>query len=245
MPPAAAKVKKAPRSVREGAAAALWASMSATDWEAALAAAPARARATGVMGDAAFYGLDLAARPRGGSGAHPIAALTRTDVVKTVAWKLARGTWRPRLLAFAEALTEAQVADAAAAAAAALQSARAPAPPTTAALGAAIDALSALKGVGPATATALLAAADPAIPFLSDEASAVVVGKREYTAPVALALTAALRARAAALGPPWTPRDVERALWSASREPEVEEGQAGGAGSGGGGGSKKRKQPQP
>ena len=241
-------VEKAPRPVRESAAATLWASRAASDWDAALAAAPGRARATGVANDAAFYGLDMPARsasPPG--GAHPIAGLTPADVVTTVTWKLARGTWRPRLLGFAEALTAGQVGEAAAGAAQALggATARATAPPSKQALSAAIAALSELKGIGPATATALLAAADPSIPFLSDEASAVVVGNRDYSAASALALTLALRARAAELGPPWTARDVERALWSASRGPEAEGGDGGGGGTaGGGGGSKKRKKPQ-
>ncbi len=237
MPPAMPpKVKKAPRPVREAAASALYSSADASAWAASLAAAPARAAATGVNHEGRFYGLRL----EGTAGAHPIAAIKKADVVMTVAWKLSRGMWRPRLLAFAEALTEAEVKDAAAAAAAALGNG--PAPPAEAALAAAIAALAELKGIGPATATALLTAADDSIPFLSDEAGVAACGCREYTTPAALALTAALRAKADALGPPWTPRDVERALWSASRAPEVEgDGGGGEEAKGSSGGSKKRK----
>ena len=54
------------------------------------------------------------------------------------------------------------------------------------------------------------------------------LGVREYTLPAALGLTEALRDKAAALGPAWTARGVERALWAASREGEAR----------GGGGSK-------
>jgi len=234
MPP---KIKKAARPIREAAAKAMWASTDPATWQAALDAAPSRAAATGVVGEAAFYSLNLATRTSAGQQ-HPISALQKADVVTTVAWKLSRGTWRPRLLAFAEALQEGEVESAAAAAAAALKGAKAGGAPGKPAVQAAIAALSELKGIGPATATALLTVADPSIPFLSDEAAVGSGGEREYTIPAALRLTAALRERASALGPPWTARDIERALWSASRGPECEgEGEVEASG----GGSKKRK----
>ena len=115
-------------------------------------------------------------------------------------------------------------------------------------VGAAIDALCALKGVGPATATALVSAADPSVPFLSDEALTAVLGAREYSRPAALRVTAALRQRAEELNgvqqqqegkgkeekgkscsssSSWTASKVERALWSASRAEDDEgEGEA-------------------
>jgi hypothetical protein len=244
MPPKKA-VRKAPRPVREAAAATLWASTAASAWRAALDAAPSRARATGVADDPAFYRLGpaMAARAGEGDGEHAIAGLSPADLVTTVSWKLARGTWRPRLLGFAQQASAAEVCAVAKAAAKALANGKASSgPPPMAAVSAAVAALSELKGVGPATATALLTAADDSIPFLSDEASAVVLGKREYTAPAAAALTVALRRRAGELGEGWSARDVERALWSASRAPEVEEGEeGGGGGETAGGGAKKRK----
>lgn len=183
---------------------------------------------------------------------HPIAALTPEQLARVVEWKLARGTWRPRLLDFARAAKEGDVAAAAEAAAEALSSSSSsgeaknttPPPPSLEAVGRAIDALSELKGVGPATATALLSAADPSVPFLSDEAGAAVLGSREYSRPAALKVTSALRERAAELNREegkekgsliWTARSVERALWSASRaadddadadDDEAEQGEA-------------------
>jgi hypothetical protein len=227
MPPKRTHVPKAPRVVREAAASALWASKAAAVWKAALDAAPGRACATGVAGDPAFYSLQPGMAAKAGAGAHPIAGLTPADLVTVVSWKLARGTWRPRLLSFAQAAGATAVGEVAATAAAALgtaSKAEGGNAPGVAAVSTAVTALSELKGVGPATATALLTAADPSIPFLSDEAGEVVLGKREYTAPAAAKLTVALRKRAAELGEEWTAQDVERALWSASRAPEVNDG---------------------
>lgn len=57
-----------------------------------------------------------------------------------------------------------------------------------------------LQGVGPATASAVLAVAQPAYPFMSDEAMAAAVkGPLKYTAPEYVQLVEALQGKAAQL----------------------------------------------
>lgn len=77
-----------------------------------------------------------------------------------------------------------------------------------------------LQGVGPATASAVLEAFDPSIPYASDAAMLGALGSKDYTVKKVLELTAALRGKAAALseegGRQWTARDIEMALYGAS-----------------------------
>lgn len=57
-----------------------------------------------------------------------------------------------------------------------------------------------LQGIGPATASAVLAVAQPAFPFMSDEAmSAAVKGPIKYTVPEYVQLVEALQGKAAEL----------------------------------------------
>ncbi len=57
------------------------------------------------------------------------------------------------------------------------------------------------QGIGPATASAVLAAHCPDLPFMSDEAMAAALpGGKEYTVGKYLQLVAALRKKAASLG---------------------------------------------
>lgn len=83
----------------------------------------------------------------------------------------------------------------------------------------AISALTVLKGVGPATASAVLAAYAPDIaPFMSDEAMVAAIGNsKDYTLKQYLVLVDKLQAKSkelSAKGDSFTPSDVERALWS-------------------------------
>ncbi|GAB0492437.1 hypothetical protein MMPV_003699 [Pyropia vietnamensis] len=187
----------------------------------------------------------------GGSGRPRFGA---PDLMAVVGWKRARAQPRPRLVALAASNSDAAVATAAAAAFAALDSdaalardggggggvagsGRAGGLPPSRVLRAAVDALCVLTGVGPATASAVLAAVFPAIPFMSDEAAAVAPATRTrppaYTTARYLVLAAALGEKAdelnAAAGAAgtggaaggWTAQTVEQALWAAAHAAEV------------------------
>jgi len=77
--------------------------------------------------------------------------------------------------------------------------------------------LVALKGMGPATSSAVLAAADASIPFMSDDVMAVALppstgSSDTYSMPRLLQLAAKVRAKAAKVG--LTAGEVERAVYS-------------------------------
>ncbi|KAL0392155.1 UNVERIFIED_CONTAM: Squalene monooxygenase SE1 [Sesamum radiatum] len=85
--------------------------------------------------------------------------ITTDELSRLMQWKLARGKWRPRLLSFVSSLDDVVVRDASAKAFASLPD-----------VSKAITELAVLKGVGPATASAVLAAYAPDVaPFMSDE----------------------------------------------------------------------------
>ncbi|GIL66702.1 hypothetical protein Vafri_20190 [Volvox africanus] len=136
-----------------------------------------------------WYRIDLAAAVRVANSSEALGAqgpwITRLQLEKLVEWKLARGQWRPRLLGYARAQPAGAVEAASAKALSALRGYSPPATPgvqgTSAggavgvpdtALRSAMDALTALKGVGPATASALLSAACPHVLYMGDEALA-------------------------------------------------------------------------
>jgi hypothetical protein len=146
-------------------------------------------------------------------------SLTHEQLVKLVEWKLARGKWRPRLLDFAKAADGGAVADASLRALAQLRKLKG-ARCSAAVLKEAMAPLIELRGVGPATASAVLSAVDPSVPFMSDEALAAALGTKQYTVAAAGMLMEALQAKAAALtaagGRVFSARDVESALFSES-----------------------------
>ena len=183
----------------------LWDDASARTWQRAL---DRYADVVAAQGVARLPGLDrwyheelpgLVARRR---PAHVVL----DELVRLTEWKMARGVWRaPNLVLVRGNAPEAVVA----ASTEALAQAPGLRPP--------VARLAELEGVGPATASALMAAAHPAhYPFFDELVAAQVpgLGKLGWTLGFYVKYATALRARAAALGTGWTPAMVERALWA-------------------------------
>ena len=184
----------------------LWHSDDAADWEAALARYPAVIDAQGVARLPELDAWYREALPAAIAGRVP-ARCTHAELVRLTEWKMARGVWRGRNLALVRGNDPAAVEETSAAALAAIPHPTRP-----------IATLATLAGVGPATASALAAAAAPAhYPFLDELVAAQVdgLGAPAFTASYYARYADALRERAARLGDAWTPARVERALWAA------------------------------
>ena len=132
--------------------------------------------------------------------------VTLDELVTVTEWKMARGVWRGRNLALVRGNAAAQVKQTSAAALANMPHPTAP-----------IAALAELAGVGPATASAVAAAAAPSVyPFFDELVAAQIpgTGRLAYTLSYYARYAAALHERAHRLGNRWTPGLVERALWA-------------------------------
>lgn len=132
--------------------------------------------------------------------------LTHTELVRLTEWKMARGVWRAPNLVLVKGNEEDAVREASVEAFAAVPHPTRP-----------IAALARLRGVGPATASAALAAAEPARYAFFDELVAAQLpglGTVAWTLKFYAAYAEALRTRAAELGDGWTPAALERALWA-------------------------------
>jgi hypothetical protein len=143
--------------------------------------------------------------PRAVAAREP-AHVTHDELVRVTEWKMARGIWRARNLALVRGNAPAAVVRASTEAFAAMPD---PVKP--------IAALAKLDGVGPATASAVCAAATPEVyPFFDELVAAQVpgLGAVDFNARYYARYADALRARAVELGRGWTPAAVERALWS-------------------------------
>ena len=128
------------------------------------------------------------------------------ELVRLTEWKMARGVWRARNLVLVKGNDSAVVVDASTEALAAVPHATAP-----------ISALVKLAGVGPATASAVVAAHAPDVyPFFDELVAAQVpdLGVVTWTLGYYARYADALRERARQLGGGWTPVTVERALWA-------------------------------
>ncbi|GAV57992.1 hypothetical protein CFOL_v3_01528 [Cephalotus follicularis] len=141
---------------------------------------------------------------------NPNPYITNAELSQLMRWKLTRGKWRPRLQAFVSSLEESLVKSASQKAFQSLPD-----------ISKAVCELTVLKGVGPATASAILAAYAPEVaPFMSDEAMEATLGKsNDYSLKQYLFFADKLQTKAKELsskGDSFTPSDVERALWSSA-----------------------------
>ena len=141
------------------------------------------------------------------------AYITRDELRDATVWKMKRGVWRERNRLLVIGNDAALVKQTSIDAFGAVPDPRKP-----------IDILSELAGVGPATASAVLAAYAPEIfPFFDELVAAQIprLGKVAFTAAYYQRYAAALRERAAELSRVckhrwWNAHYVSQALWSAS-----------------------------
>ena len=189
-----------------------WQTESCRDWHAALDRYVDTIRAQQVNGlpevDAWYCeglpGLIAARKP---------AYVTLAELERATVWKMKRGVWRERNRQLIRGNPSATVKRLSTKAFAAVPDPRKP-----------VDILSTLAGVGPATASAVLACFAPAIyPFFDELVGAQIPGlsKVAFTAAYYRRYAAALRERAAQLSAhckhrEWTAHDLSQALWAAS-----------------------------
>lgn len=195
----------------------LWKSKDPTVWADALARVPAIHAADPRLAavDAARYAWLQTNPELGAMSKYP-------DVTeRCVGWMLARNNQRP-IAHYTEALSQGQITAACRAAAAELGDSPKK-QPSLEQVEAASNALTSLRGVGPGTASAILAAVSPSIPFASDELAVAVFDDHHFkTVEEFVDMVRAARKRArelTAAGQVWSARDVERALWAAARDP--------------------------
>lgn len=181
----------------------LWSSGSPAEWQRALASYDATIARQGVKGLVEldqWYRHDLPARIAARSEPH----IDDVELARIAEWKMARGVWRARNLALVRSNDRELVLTTTARALATVPDPKQP-----------IAIIAELAGVGPATASAVAAAAAPATyPFLDELVASQVpgLGTVAFTPVYYARYAAAVRERAAQLQ--WAPVMVERALWA-------------------------------
>ncbi|EOY15645.1 hypothetical protein QUC31_000636 [Theobroma cacao] len=151
---------------------------------------------------------------------NPNPFITTSELSRLMQWKLTRGKWRPRLLDFVSSLDDSLVKSASQKAFQSLPD-----------ISKAVSELTVLKGVGPATASAVLAAYAPeTAPFMSDEAMEAALGNsKDYSLKQYLLFVDKIQSKSKELsskGDSFTPSDVERALWSSAVGIKLQSSQA-------------------
>ncbi len=134
--------------------------------------------------------------------------ITLDELVQLTEWKMARGVWRAPNLILVRSNAPERVIEVSTAAFALVPRPTEP-----------VAAIAALSGVGPATASAAAAAYAPShYPFLDELVAAQIptLGPVAWTLGYYARYASAIRARAVALGVPWDPAMVARALWAHS-----------------------------
>lgn len=183
----------------------LWSTLTAGAWTDALSAYPAVIAQQGV---AKLSELDTWYRDElpGIIASRRLVHITLPELVRVTEWKMYRGVWRaPNLIRVknnpADTVIETTVRG----------FARTPHPTQP------IGEIASLDGVGPATASALVAALLPTVyPFFDELVAAQIpdLGTVKWTLGFYAKYAERLRARAAELSDTWTPVMVERALWA-------------------------------
>lgn len=134
--------------------------------------------------------------------------VTDTELAQLTEWKMKRGEWRARNLVLVKSNTPDQVIEVSTAGLAAIPHPTKP-----------ISTIATLAGVGPATASAVVAAFAPEqYPFFDELVAAQVpqLGDVKWTLGYYAKYATALRDKATELGRPFNPATVERALWANS-----------------------------
>jgi hypothetical protein len=183
----------------------LWTSTGAAAWRDALARYDDVVAAQGVARLAELDGWYQAELPRAMRARAPM-HVTHEELVRLTEWKMARGVWRAPNLVRVRGIDPDVVVRTSTEALALVPHPTKP-----------IATLATLDGVGPATASAVVAAVAPETHPFFDELVAEQVpalGAVKWTLGYYAKYAAALRERAGALGAGWTPAMVERALWA-------------------------------
>lgn len=183
----------------------LWANDDPAAWAAALDSYPAVVAAKVVS---RLPELDAWYRDElpGLIASHTPPRVTLDELTRVTEWKMKRGAWRARNLVLVRGNDPAEVERATREAFALMPDPRKP-----------VARIAELAGVGPATASAVLAAVRPDLyPFFDEDVAAQVpgLGPVAFTMPYYLRYAARLRERAAALGGAWTAHAAGQALWA-------------------------------
>jgi hypothetical protein len=185
--------------------AALWQDDDPAAWSAALATYPVvvEARVVSRLPELdAWYRDELP----GLLAARSPVLITHDELVRVTEWKMKRGAWRARNLVLVRGNDPAEVERASREAFALVPEPRKP-----------VARLADLAGVGPATASAVLAAVHPDLyPFFDEDVASQIpdLGPVAFTMPYYLRYAARLRERAAQLGGGWNAHTVGQALWA-------------------------------
>lgn len=132
--------------------------------------------------------------------------ITLPELARLTEWKMTRGKWRGRNLTLVRGNDEAAVREISAAALAEMPHPTKP-----------VSKLAKLAGVGPATASAVAAAASPEqYPFFDELVAAQLpgLGEVKWTLGYYARYADILRTAASEMGSDWTPAMLERALWA-------------------------------
>ncbi len=183
----------------------LWTSAAPHDWRQALEQYPevvARQSVAKLLELDVWYHAELPAAIAARAPAH----VTHDELVRLAEWKMARGVWRAPNLVLVRGNAAQDVVTVSALALSQTPHLTRP-----------VATLATLAGVGPATASAVVSAYQPALyPFFDELVAAQVptLGKVVWTLGYYANYATALRDRALQLANGWTPAMVECALWA-------------------------------